>query len=54
MADMTPEEKQKAIYDGGVADSMDEAAHFLYDAGDIEEDEWLDLLSEKERERLGY
>jgi hypothetical protein len=49
---MTPEEKQKALVEEGLCATMDEAAHFLVDAGEIDSTEHEELLSEKEAERV--
>lgn len=52
MKGMTPAEKQKALVDWGVCGTMDEAAHFLADMGEIDSSDHEELLSEEEAERV--
>lgn len=49
---MTPKEKQQAFVDGGMAGTMDEAAHMLVDMGEIDCDQHAELLSDAECERV--
>jgi hypothetical protein len=52
MDDMTPKEKQEALVNEGMCGDMDEAAHMLVDAGEIDSSDHAELLSEAERERI--
>jgi hypothetical protein len=48
---LSPAEKQRAmVQDLGM--TPDEAAHALYDMGDIDSDDHADLLSDEECERI--
>lgn len=49
---MTPQEKQKALVEEGMCKDLDEAAHFLLDSGEIDEDEHAEMLSDKEYRRI--
>jgi hypothetical protein len=49
---MTPQEMQQALVDGGICSTMDEAAHFLVDAGEIDSDTHEELLSDEEAKRV--
>lgn len=52
---MTDEEAkvvQKEMVDFGMAANMDEAAHMLVDAGEIDSTQHAELLSDAERERV--
>jgi acyl carrier protein len=52
MTDSEAREAQKALVDFGMCETMDEAAHFLVDAGEIDSTQHAELLSEIESERI--
>jgi hypothetical protein len=52
MTDEEAKEQQKRLVDVGLADTMDEAAHMLVDAGEINSTQHAELLSDAERERV--
>jgi hypothetical protein len=49
---LTPKQKQEQLVEHGMADDLDQAAHILYDMGEIDSSEHEELLSEKEAERI--
>jgi hypothetical protein len=49
---LTPKEAQEALVHEGICSTMDEAAHMLVDAGEIDSDTHAELLSPTERERI--